>query len=236
METERRDNPHTPRNILRAYGLYSLWTLVLVGVAVGWVSEGMFSRLLSPAESTARTLFVALTQVQLGFVLVVWPLLLPRFLRDTDSFPMALLQVLVQITVLLLLSFPVVMVGQSVSQVNEIGLLRSVALVFSSSLVVACVYLLAHAMHFEIHAYYFFALFLTQVFLPYFSFLAAELTGADLSPLVKLLCPFAAAGTLRTDSAAFLQSGVFLGVAGAAAVAAFSVSRGSRPAQVMTGR
>src|SRR5262245_17510808 len=71
--------------------------------------------------ATPANFFGAIVELELFFVLLIWPLFVPSLLRTGCGAPMLLLYV----GVLLLFSLPLAMIGANVSSVEAAGLLRS---------------------------------------------------------------------------------------------------------------
>lgn len=104
--------------IHRSTALYLSWIGALCGTFVLLLSEILPVPL---PFATPAGFFTAVVEVEVFFVLLVWPLFVPSLLRGDGAAPALLLY----IAMLLLFSLPLAMIGANVSSVEASGLLRS---------------------------------------------------------------------------------------------------------------
>jgi hypothetical protein len=160
-----------------------------------------------------ETLFIAVVELALVFIYLIWPLLLPGTLRDSQGSKDDILNVLMQIMVMMLFALPVMMIAQNLSDAPHGVFLAAFALILGSASLVGGVYLMGRSFRIQIAPYYFLVLFVTQAMLPYFGYLVHEVVGGDPSGFVGTFSPFISALHLRTSGAALGQAAVFLTLA-----------------------
>jgi hypothetical protein len=153
--------------------------------------------------ATPANFFASIVELEIFFVLLVWPLFVPSLLRAGCAPPALLLYV----AVLLLFSLPLAMIGANVSSVEAAGLVRSRALVAALAALGAGVAArLPSAL-----PWYLLGVFWLSAAHPFWFFLQHQL-GARAPAISVYLSPFWGAAADET-APAWVQAG-FFGAAG----------------------
>jgi hypothetical protein len=153
--------------------------------------------------ATPASFFGAVVELEIFFVLVVWPLFIPSLLRAGCATPMLLFYV----AILLLFSLPLALIGANVSSAEASALVRSRAHVAALAVLGAGV---AARLPSSL-PWYFLAVFWVSAAHPFWFFLEHQL-GANAPSISVYLSPFwgaAAAGS----APAWVQTGLY-GAAG----------------------
>ena len=182
------------------------WVVVLVAGTV-YVGGGRFPIPLPFLNE--QTLFVAAVEIALAFVFLVWPLLLPSSLRESQGARDEILNVLMQILVMMLFAMPVLLTAQTLSGVSAGEFVSAYGLVLGSAALVGSVYLFGRSFNRDIRPHYYFALFLSQSALPYLGYLALEFAHQDAWGLVRFFSPFVSAMGGHGDALAMGQGAAF---------------------------
>jgi hypothetical protein len=199
----------------RDAGLFIVWVLLLAMAGV------VFLSIESPSGTgwiRAETLYVALLELQTGFLLLIWPLWLGRSLKGAPAS-----RAVVQAAGLLLLSFPLNVAAHALGHGGPGALLGGSAVAASCALLAAGIFGWGARAGVDVQPYYFLGVFVTQALFPFVGYLFLEFAGAPTLALMGLLCPFWTATRLGGEAAPFVQAGLFLGGAalfGAAALRA----------------
>lgn len=200
----------------RVLPLLILWLVFLIPPSVLLVSDRIRASFL-----TESTYFAAMIQYQLFFILVLFPLWVPRALKPCADAREGIALSIVQVAGLFCVALPVNLVGQGLSNVDAGGFAAACAIVAASSMLVASLYVLAWILGWNLHAYYYFGLFVTQAVFPYVGYLTLEFSGSPSWPVLRMFSPFWAAAAPRADSTAFVQAALFAGVAAVLAIASW---------------
>lgn len=161
-----------------------------------------------------RTLFVAVVEIALVFVFLIWPLLLPGSLRGEQGSRDGILNVLMQVFMMMLFALPVLLAAQALSYVSTGAFVAAYTLLVGSAAMVGAIHLAGRSFGAaDVRPHYYLALFATQAMLPYFGYLALEFAGQDASGLVRFFSPFQAAAAVGRDWLALGQGAVFCMVA-----------------------
>jgi hypothetical protein len=167
--------------------------------------------------ATPASFFTAVVQVEIFFVLLVWPLFVPSLLRGGCAAPTLLLY----IAMLLLFSLPLAMIGANVSSVDAGGLMRSRAHIAALAALAAGVAArLPSAM-----PWYLLGVFWISAAHPFWSYLQHQV-GAKAPGISVYLSPFWGAAVAESGPA-WVQIGLF-GAAGVALLA-FTTKRKAAP-------
>lgn len=155
--------------------------------------------------------FTCIVELEIAFVLLAWPLFVPRLLAETGPAPMLLLHV----AVLLLFGLPLVLIGANVAGTGVGEIFRTQALVGALAALGAGV---AARLRSSLPVYYLGA-FWFSVLHPFWSFLGDQM-GAGAPGGAAFLSPFwsaasTQAGPAWAQAAAFgVAGGVLLALAG----------------------
>ncbi|MBI3856161.1 MAG: hypothetical protein HY293_10780 [Planctomycetes bacterium] len=153
--------------------------------------------------ATPGSFFASLVELEIFFVLLVWPLFVPSLLREGCGAPM----LLAYVAALLLFALPLVMIGANVSSVGTAELLRSQALVSALAALGAGVAAkLPKAL-----PWYLLGVFWVSAAHPFWFFLQHEL-GAKAPAVSVYISPFWGA-VAEGAAPAWVQTGLF-GIAG----------------------
>jgi hypothetical protein len=106
----------------KSTALHLAWIGGLCGAIILMLADLLPYRL---PFATPDKFFAAVIELEIFFVLLVWPLFVPSLLREGIPAPM----ILVQIAVLLLFGLPVVLIAANVTGADPAGVLRGQALV-----------------------------------------------------------------------------------------------------------
>lgn len=202
--------------VQRDLPLHVLWLVFLIGAAVLLVSEKPSLPFLNEP-----TLFVALIEIQLAFVLLIWPLWLARSLKEAPDSRRALIQASVQLGIMFSLAFPVNLIGQAISNTPAPDFFRACGIFFATQVLVGTLYVLGARLRLNLFPYYFLGVFVSQAVLPFMGYLLLEFSNTESLDVLKLFSPFWMIAS--SGGAAVLQSVVLVAAAVILGVAAFRV-------------
>ena len=186
--------------IHQSTALYLSWIGALCGAFVLLLAEILPVPL---PFATPAGFFTAVVEVEIFFVLLVWPLFVPALLRGGCAAPALLLYV----AMLLVFSLPLAMIGANVSSVEAAGLLRSRAHVAALAVLAAGIAArLPSAL-----PWYLLGVFWISAAHPFWFYLQHQL-GAKAPGISVYLSPFWGAAVAESGPA-WVQTGLF-GVAG----------------------
>jgi hypothetical protein len=184
----------------KSAGLWLAWIGGLCGAIVLLLADLLPFRL---PFATPENFFACIVELEIFFVLLVWPLFVPSLLREGFEAPL----LLVHVGVLILFALPLVLIGANVASVGASGLARSQALVAALAALGAGVAArLRPAL-----PWYLLAVFWVSAAHPFWFFLQHQL-GAKAPAVSVYLSPFW--GVVAAEAApAWVQTGLY-GVAG----------------------
>src|SRR5262249_30372937 len=122
-------------------------------------------------------LFVCMTECQVFFVLLVWPLFIPSITReepDPDPQAGAVHLLLLQISVLLVFALPLALICSNVANVSALTFLRGQALVAALAAFVSVLYAVTMERKWRVGPWYFLGMFLASAGLPFAAYLARD--------------------------------------------------------------
>jgi hypothetical protein len=183
--------------IQRDLPVFTVWLILLISASVLLIAD-KFPWRLSLLNDT--NLFLIVIELELGFILVLFPLFISRALKDCATARESLMQGVSESLGLWLIALPVNLVAQAVSHIEPARFILGLALLLSSSLLVAAL----AALKLNTLPYYFMGLFATQAFAPFAGYVVLEFTGAENVSVMKILCPFWAAAA--PDSASVVNA------------------------------
>lgn len=188
----------SPVDLRKATPLALGWLAWLAGASVLLLSESLPFRL---AFVRPETLFGALVQAQLFFVVLLWPISLPAGAPEAA---------LARVAALLALSLPLLLVGANVSDAGAGILLLSQFLVAAHAAFTAGLYAFAGV---RAGPWYYLGAFAASALLPLAAFLSHEFDGPDLSPLAWVSPFWGARGIAAAPGPAFGQACLFAALA-----------------------
>jgi hypothetical protein len=162
-----------------------LWLVVLIGLAVVLISEKHPLRFVGESS-----LLVALVELELAFILLVWPLWLGRSLKASEAPREVMLQVALQIGALFLIGLPINLIAQAISNASASTFAALCAVLMSTQLLVGSLYVLGASLRLNLHPYYYLGVFVTQALLPFLGYLLVEFTNAESLSILKIVSPF----------------------------------------------
>ncbi len=197
----------------KAVLLYLTWLGIMAAALILVLADVLPFRL---SFVRPENLFLCLTECQVFFVVVVWPLFIPSITRtdaDPDARSGQVHLLLLQICVLLIFALPLALICSNVSNVGALTFLKSQALVAALAGFVASVYAFALDRRWRLAPWYFLSAFVIAAALPYLAFLISELgagAGPDLS-FLSAVSPFW--GAMHLDgSVALIQAAIYGGL------------------------
>lgn len=197
-------------NLQKAILLYLSWLAVISGALILSLSDILPFKL---SFVRPDNLFVCLTECQVFFVLLVWPLFIPSITReepDPDPQAGAVHLLLMQICVLIVFALPLALICSNVANVSALTFLRGQALVAALAAFVSVLYAVTIDRKWRVGPWYFLGMFLVSAGLPFLSFLAGDFGGKDLSSF-SLVSPFW--GAAHVDGkVSLIQAGIYAGL------------------------
>jgi hypothetical protein len=179
----------------KSVALHLAWISGLCGAIILMLADLLPVRL---PFATPDKFFAAVIELEIFFVLLVWPLFVPGLLREQTPPPL----LLVQAGVLLLFGLPLVLIAANVTGVDAMSLLRSQALVAALAALGAGVARFRSAL-----PWYYLAVFWISAAHPFWAFLADQM-GAPSPRMSVYVSPFwgAIAGS---PAPAWVQAAVY---------------------------
>jgi hypothetical protein len=189
----------------KSAGLYIAWIGGLCGAIVLMLADVLPIRL---SFATPENFFSCMVELEIFFILLLWPLFVPSILREGVPPP----ALLAYVGLLLLFALPLLMIAANVASVGAAGLVRSQLLVAALAALGAGVAArLPSAL-----PWYLLAVFWLSAAHPFWSFLGDQL-GAKAPAVSVYLSPFWGA-VVGHGAAAWVQTGLY-GAAGLALLA-----------------
>ena len=155
--------------------LYLTWLAAISGALIVMLGD-----LLPVPLSFVRpeTLFLCFLECQVFFVVFIWPLFLPALVREGA----AAANLLMQVGVLLIFSFPLALLCSNVSDRSAGTLMAGQALIAALAVLVAGVYTLAGKRRWKVGPWYLLAAFALGAGLPFLGFLSHEVARSESGP------------------------------------------------------
>lgn len=193
-------------NLHRTIVVYLAW-LGFIGAALGVVLSDA-----APAVSAyvrPDNLFHFLLYSELFFVLVVWPLFIPKVLQEDREAPRSEVHVLLlQVVLLFVFVLPLAFVCQTIANLTLWTFFKGQLQVAVFASFVAALYALGTERNWRLSPYYYLGMFLSAAGLPFLYYLVLEFTGA--SPgFLAIGSPFWAASRLDESPHALIQCAIF---------------------------
>jgi hypothetical protein len=175
-----------PRSIL----LYLCWIGALCGTLLLLLGDVIPVRLVFVRP---ETLFVCLLEVELAFVVFVWPWFIPSLLLPEAPARRSTLRLLREVGLLLVASLPPAMIAANVSNVEAGDFLLAQALLWVLGAFAAALFAVGSDRRWAVGAWYVLGAFAVSSILPFTAFIASSLGEADLAWLARI-SPFWAVG------------------------------------------
>lgn len=163
--------------------LYLSWLAVVCGAMFLILAEMLP---LNPPFLNADTLFVALAETEMFFILILWPFFI---LRSHDhGMRVEASRVALETLMLFILALPLMLIGQSISAVPMATFLKTLAALMACAAAVSTLFYYGTLRGIAVAPWYYFTIFFLSAGLPFFAYLTmkepviAPATLASFSP------------------------------------------------------
>ncbi len=198
-------------NLQRAIVVYLTW-LGFIGGALALILSD-FAPIIS-SYVRPENLFHFLLYSELFFILVLWPLFIPKVLQEERENPPASARsgevhiLLLQVVFLFVLVLPLAFLCQNISNLGLWTFFKGQLQAAVLASFVAALFALATDRKWRVTPAYYLGLFVSAAGLPFLYYLVLEFAGASLG-FLAVLSPFWAASRVEAGSSALVQSLIF---------------------------